>query len=625
MGNKEFRNDIQGLRGIAILAVILYHMNPAWLSGGFVGVDIFFVISGYLVGGTVYGQVSAGTFRWSDFIARRIRRLAPALIAMLLTVTAVLMLLVGPATIRQQATIALSSLFGLSSFPLWKSAKYFGPTAETNPLLHTWSLSVEEQFYLLLPLAILVTIRWKRSRAVLIITVVSVVSLLAAELVVHSRFHTAAFFLLPFRAWELGLGLLAAIMPSTQGSRHEEHKYRYVSVIIAFLVLAVSCICLHPDSRFPGLAALPACAGTAVLLWYGPESPIGRMLSWRPLVWVGAVSYSLYLWHVPCLAIQRIITGPDQSALMGSAAMLTAIALSVLSYYLIEQPFRHPGKVNTRRFRTVWSPAACALMAMSLTAIVTKGYRELFPASQRGLFAQIDPEGSSAYVTQRFLQASLATSPFADTKERRILLVGDSFAQDFANVLAEGGMLGGVQLRTFYIPAICQPIYPQARAEQGWTPKDKPSCRGRESLQSVLPILKQVDTLIIAASWRQWSAESIASSMADLAPHLPPKVLLVGTKRIPTLSEFEIRQGRTKPVPRQPNPAATEPNQRLAALSEKYIVIDPMDMLADRNGLLSGTDDHGNLLSHDGDHLTRAGAQYLAARLQRDVIVAQHQ
>jgi hypothetical protein len=113
--------------------------------------------------------------------------------------------------------------------------------------------------------------------------------------------------------------------------------------------------------------------------------------------------------------------------------------------------------------------------------------------------------------------------------------------------------------------------------------------------------------------------------MADLAPHLPPKVLLVGTKRIPTLSEFEIRQGRTKPVPRQPNPAATEPNQRLAALSEKYIVIDPMDMLADRNGLLSGTDDHGNLLSHDGYHLTRAGAQYLASRLQRDVIVAQHQ
>ena len=339
----EYRADIDGLRAVAVLAVIVFHIHRALLPGGFVGVDVFFVISGFLISRNIVQELHLGRFSIVEFYRRRIKRIAPAL----LVVTAITLVAAGclmlPEDVHDTARSAVFALASLANvyFWLYQDTGYFAQDSLQLPLLHLWSLGVEEQFYLLWPLALAISYqRVAKPRYVWAMTVIALGSFwLGSHL--FERMPSFVYYLLPTRAGELLLGSIVAVLVTEQLVRP---LARSVSIWVAAggVALLAASLCFMDESMpFPGWSALPPTAGTALLLLAGQGGPnfVARALAWRPLIAVGLISYSAYLWHWPLLALYRYSYGEIG---VGAGIVLLAITLTLawLSYVLVEQPAR---------------------------------------------------------------------------------------------------------------------------------------------------------------------------------------------------------------------------------------------------------------------------------------------
>ena len=333
-----YRPDIDALRGIAVLAVILYHFNEAWLPGGFTGVDVFFVISGYVVTGSLikHQGESLGS-QLGGFYLRRIRRLMPNLLLMVGLTSIGMALLVPPSETRRMFTAASKSLYGWSNnFFALNGTDYFAQDANLNPLSHTWSLGVEEQFYLLFPLLILVLARWLRPARVVQVLLGLITASLVLSLVWTAQAPNLAFFLMPSRFWELSAGALLLLaqrqnwLSACQGPRVLVGA-RLLGVGLLFVALLTT----SSEQNFPAPGALPAVVATLLLLYAGSDWSVLQ----RPLVQLGLLSYSLYLWHWPVLTLMRWTTGLDQPGLMLLALGLM-VALAWCAYRFVETPCR---------------------------------------------------------------------------------------------------------------------------------------------------------------------------------------------------------------------------------------------------------------------------------------------
>ena len=287
----EYRADIDGLRAVAILPVVFFHAGFGFAQGGFVGVDVFFVISGYLITSLIHREMLAGKFSLARFYERRVRRLFPALFAMLSVCAAVAAWLLLPQDLRYfGGSLFATTLFSSNIF-FWLEAGYFDVAAERKLLLHTWSLAVEEQFYLLFPIFLLLVLRYLPRRLVAVTGAVTVASLLASEWMLRSS-DSAAFYLAPFRAWELGLGASLALIAPV--ARHD-NRHAEVFAWLGLAMIAASVAVFSWQTPFPGLHALAPAVGAALVIWSGSgtSTHAGRILSARPLVFTGLISYSL--------------------------------------------------------------------------------------------------------------------------------------------------------------------------------------------------------------------------------------------------------------------------------------------------------------------------------------------
>lgn len=335
MSHTPYRRDIDGLRGLAILAVLLFHAFPTLLSGGYVGVDVFFVISGYLITGIILRGLEAGNFTIRDFYARRVRRIFPALVVVLACVWASGWLILFPDEYRELGKhIGASSLF-ISNVTLWHEAGYFDRSAEMKPLLHLWSLGVEEQFYIVLP-SLLIFLH-RRRRALALLLGLFGLSLLLNLCLVYAA-PSASFYLLPMRFWQLLLGgLLAYTQQHRPCARAEDTPY-LSTVGLALLVVAF--FSFTSDSIYPSWRALLPTLGAALLI-ATPKSLLNRqVLASKPLVGLGVISYPLYLWHWPLLAYARILHAGEPSALTRMAAVGLAVAFAWATYRWVECPLR---------------------------------------------------------------------------------------------------------------------------------------------------------------------------------------------------------------------------------------------------------------------------------------------
>jgi peptidoglycan/LPS O-acetylase OafA/YrhL len=362
-----YRADIDGLRAVSVLAVLLYHLGITAVPGGFVGVDVFFVISGFLITQILRREVVAGTFTVAGFYERRIRRIFPAMLAVLLATLVTGYFIVWPGDFLTLGRSSLYAVFGAANLYFYWHTGYFDPSAHLQPLLHFWSLAVEEQFYLVWPALVYLAARPRvTSSCRLLATVAAVilVSLLAAAIQVY-RDPTAAFYLSHLRAWELAIGAAVAVLPSLPAAR----ALRESAAALGLGLVAYGIFGLTEHVPFPGLNALPPTLGAALLIWSGAGDAtlIGRALSWRPAVRLGLISYSLYLWHWPIIVFYKRLTSdaaPAPMAALGLAAL--SIVLATLSWRFVERPFRsRSGLVRTRRgvFGSAVVATACVVAA----------------------------------------------------------------------------------------------------------------------------------------------------------------------------------------------------------------------------------------------------------------------
>ena len=359
-----YRADIDGLRALAVVAVVLFHARVPGFDGGFVGVDVFFVISGYLITGLIVPPIAAGTFSVLDFYARRVRRLFPALFVLLLLCCVPAYWLLLPEELEDFGqSVATTALFS-SNFLFFSEAGYFAGPAETKPLLHTWSLAIEEQFYLLFPGLLLLLARWR-------VGFVAVTGLLFAASLLLSMWSgsaapTAGFYLLPSRAWELLLGALLALAPPLR----LRASVAQLLGLSGLACIAGAVVLYSSTTEFPGAAALLPCSGAALVVLSGQRTAtwVSRSLSLRPIVFIGLISYSLYLWHWPLLVFARHYYVRELSAFETSVVLLLAFALAVCSWRCVEQPFR--GAAGLLQRRVLFRVAGGVMLALIGVGVV---------------------------------------------------------------------------------------------------------------------------------------------------------------------------------------------------------------------------------------------------------------
>lgn len=361
----RYRPEVDGLRALAVLPVVLFHLELLWLPGGFIGVDVFFVISGFLITSIILKEQAAGTFTFSSFWMRRVRRILPAMLAMLIvTSVAGYFLMYGPSWVGIGDQI-LSAIFLYANLEMWQLADdYWGPAAETAPLLHTWSLSVEEQFYLFYPLLLLTLLKLTPRRVFTLILAGSIVSF---SIGVYATYHSpsAAFYFSPARAWELSAGCLLAIFELSRGPAPSGN----ISRILAFTGLSLigaGYYLIEGSDDFPGFLALLPVVGTVLVIRFSNSDKCfaGALLSWPPVVYIGKCSYSLYLWHWPVIVFAGALEMRYPEYINFGLVIAIVALLSLTSYHFIEKP--------TRKMKRVLPPIIGALIVSVTCAVFLK-------------------------------------------------------------------------------------------------------------------------------------------------------------------------------------------------------------------------------------------------------------
>lgn len=352
----KYRAEIDGLRAVAVLPVILFHAGFSLFAGGYVGVDIFFVISGYLITTILVDDIEKQRFSIVGFYERRARRILPALTAIALVTTFASFFILYPADFLDLSKSLVSVATFVSNIFFWKTSDYFATASELVPLLHTWSLSVEEQYYLLFPPFLFFAWRYGKERVFWLIAGIALFSLLLSEWAWRVR-PEANFYLTPTRAWELLAGSLAAFIVQKRGVR----KNNLLSLAGLGAIL-FSIFVYDTNTPFPSIYTLVPVAGVVLLVLYADRDTVAaRLLGARWLVGIGLVSYSAYLWHQPLLALSRRVFGLTLGVEVVLALIVVTFVLSYLTWRWVEQPFRDRKKVSVR---AVWMTSLCSLVLL---------------------------------------------------------------------------------------------------------------------------------------------------------------------------------------------------------------------------------------------------------------------
>jgi len=501
---QSYRPDIDGMRAIAVLAVVAYHTFPRVASGGFVGVDVFFVISGYLITQLILAGLRTGRFSIREFYRRRVRRILPALLVILVVFGAVGWYLLLPSEFaRLGKSITWSALF-LANALFARGGGYFDPDTEVSPMLHLWSLGVEEQFYLSWPVLMLLAFRRRQTGQVLSAVVASS---LAVSL--WGAWHGLApyFFQPAARAWELGAGgMLAASRPAPGITAH---RAATLAAVAGLVLIAVSVVLLEPDVTFPGARALLPAGGALLLIAAGPDAPLNRhLLASRPMVFVGQISYPLYLWHWPLLCFARIVLG--RSAPPGLAVILVGIALvaAYATYRFVERPIRFG--------RAKGGAVPWLLTGLGAVAVFSASVQwHAIPARLSGpAFKAWEAAATDWSVPFATRPEGILTATVASRRATTALFVGDSHVQSLAARVARVIAANPDTARTgvFAIRYGCPPMPDLAGTQLGE--------RCGESFEHVIELARSadVDTVVFVAFWESYLMNEFSPAQDKRGP-----------------------------------------------------------------------------------------------------------
>lgn len=511
-----YRRDIDGLRGLAVAFVVLYHARPALLPGGYVGVDVFFVISGFLIFRLLIGEIETGRFNSLNFLERRMRRILPALVTVAAATAVAGYFILGPLDYRRLGQSILALSVAAPNIYFWRDDDYFTRSMPEHPLLHTWSLGVEEQFYLLAPLFLLLIAGFSRRSRLVWMCLLFGGSLFLCVLWTGNR-PVGSFFLLPTRAWELLLGgLIAFRAPKPGGS-----ALLLQAAAIAGLVTLVAAATLFGSlTQFPGVAALLPCAGSAAVIWACSYQGtlVGTILGTRMLVATGLISYSLYLWHWPAFTLARYLLDRDLQAGELLAVLTVVVGLSYLTWRCVEMPFRSGTALPSSRRWWVGAVTAVATVAAGALGIVlANGLPGRLPAA--ALAYQVTaldrpPDTARCHHGAPELVGIDGLCIFNAKAPKKIAIWGDSHANALVPVLRELTELQEVGL----VQASYSSCPPLIRVDVARMPTTHRCREFNEMVLAAVPRLG-IEKVILAASWSVYfgvDSESRLSAALDI-------------------------------------------------------------------------------------------------------------
>ncbi len=610
----SYRPEIDGMRTLAVLAVMVFHLNHAWLQGGFLGVDVFFVISGYLITAIIGGQMQEGTFSFPGFWKRRIRRLYPALIVVVAAAMLVgTFILVQPER-GELPRQALAAIFSFQNIYLWDTTSgYWGTSAENILLLHTWSLSLEEQFYLIFPLILFPLMRWGRRW-----TLPAMAGLFLASFAwcvyATPEWRNASFYLLPARMWELLCGSLLALYHLRKGGGRSSNVFAPWLQLAGVALIGGSFLLIANDERFPGHLPLFPCAGALLILAFGNASgPVSRLLSLKPVVYVGKISYSLYLWHWVVIVSARYISLEANTGWI----LLTTFLLAMASYHWVETPFRY----GLKRQRLVLPLAGGAVAACALPILMLPSSPLLTDLGNINTKAARDV--GRKFEAKKAMRKGDAGVWVNEDDKIDIYVMGSSHARVWCPAIADYASEHGLSMVSTSVSSTG--ILALDGRSNAWGPPD-----GLElHRQRIGRLQKERPTLVFIAG--RWSVETRTS----------PEFFKIMTDQIRMISQYaghvivlgEVPGVAMPPVYHRafhkfvvasalsdeldhvhPLEMALEANERVRKEIEamhlpNVIYIDPAGAFLDKEGYLSIYDED-RILFLDDNHVTSAGAHF---------------
>ncbi|MGV6825608.1 MAG: acyltransferase family protein, partial [bacterium] len=502
----QYRPELTGLRALAILPVVIFHAGFGLFPGGFLGVDIFFVLSGYLITRIIVEQIQQHRFSLSQFYLRRARRILPALFLITALSIPASWYLMLPEDLENFGQSVFATVLFTNNVLLSLTSGYWVQTSELKPLIHTWSLGVEEQYYLLIPILLLLLINNNIIRVTIVFTVLFAISLAASEYMAYFA-ADYNFYLIFSRVWEFSAGSLVALLPNSETPRQPQFKQKALSIAGAALILA-ALFTVDRLSAHPGVVTLPIVLGTALIIRYATAGTlIARLLSSPLAVFIGLISYSMYLWHQPLFAFTRLYSLTPPSGLMMGLLALATIPLAWISWRYVEQPCRDPERTPARPFLIIMAGVGTILAIIGLLLHFNAGFVASWPEytddeQQEFLPLRDYNESANRFITHQFSQSE---QPW------RLLVVGDSFARDFINAGQENGIWKHVDLA--YRP-------------------DQDLCF--ESLDQLEPtieaLFRTADYVVLGTRFNSFSPSCAQRTIAYLKTQISASIIILGTK-----------------------------------------------------------------------------------------------
>lgn len=636
----KYRRDIDGLRAIAILSVLVFHLDETLLSGGFVGVDIFFVISGFLITKLLLGEIqTTGGVSFKGFYLRRVRRLFPAMFFCFSFSAIGAYFSLSPLHLAEFGESLIYAIASLSNFFFWSSASYFDTQSQLKPLLHTWSLSIEEQFYMVWPALLLLLHRLLPKLGVLLaVLLLGVLSLwaniyflenhqqLAASLALGEDkldINSTVFYLLPFRVIEFVIGGALVWLPSTDSRRTISST---VLCVLGLLLIAYAMVEFNQLTPFPHAWALIPCIGAALLIYAGQRSHLYTLLSNRVMVFFGLISYSLYLIHWPIIVFYRSWSLEPLSALDYCVIVLASIAIACLMYRFVEQPFRRSKPSSSKVAERPYSNRPFVLSSIGLgvvmmlvgaSMLVSKGWVWRYPADMMAqLTMSHDDFRKDFWVNMRSHQGD-----FKASGKPKVLIIGDSMAGDLINSLLAAGAADKLDIATILIESNCKGVMPMTDAQYRRTTTSNKLEACRAEHQEILDsqALGQADAVILAS---YWLAPNLLEPIADTVEQLKSKgvsrVFVQGLKvhLVDGIAFFAKNafENNNHQIRVAMNPVSLEQNHQLKRIEGDFKYFDFLPMLCDEKGCQRITKS-GDLIIFDGTHLTPVGTKFIGEKI----------
>lgn len=620
----NYEPHIDGIRCIAVLSVLFYHFEFKAIPGGFVGVDVFFVISGFLITRLLLADVKRENFSFKRFYVRRIRRLAPALIATLVGTFVVACIFLTPHHFQRFSGASLASLLSASNIYFWMESGYFDATAELKPLLHTWSLSVEEQFYLVWP-ALIFFMRGRAAKFIAgVFILLFVVSLIAAK-VGTAYIPSATFFLMPFRVYEFAMGASLALLPL---ARWRGHKWNEIMVALGLVLAYISFTEFDKNTPFPDINALLPCAAAVLLIAFGTSPILGLLLRNPVSVFMGKISYALYLVHWPVIVLYKHISFAD--VVVGNtriALLILTFILAIALHFLVENRFRTPSEASRDgRFKraSLWLAAPLLVVISSVHAFSTDGWSVRF---DKDVIAAIGDIEAKQLLRREFIEEveSIGNLPFDDGRPVKLLVMGDSHANDGFNALYLGNsMPQTVSVRRLEIDDVCLYLF----VDDGVTTEPEhvqKRCEDHFAYLIASPLLDNATHVVLSTRWEASSFVYLPVFVEYLQSRDNRVIVMGRTAEYKNVPSLVLKHGLIDSIgatlAQNRDVKLDKLNNELRGLSESLglAYVDKLPYLC--NDTLTSCDvidTDGKILYTDYGHWSMEGARYVGERIWQD-------